>query len=350
MSKYRPDLLVVGGGPVGLVTGILAAQCGLSVTLLESRADPIDKACGEGLMPRALERLAEISVDPVGRNFDGITYLDATGGRRAYAPFQSAPGRGVQRVVLHEALTLRAKEVDVQRRQGRIVRVSQDGGSATAHCVDGVAFTARYLVGADGLHSTVRREIGLAAQRRSPARYGLRQHFLIKPWSTSVEVYWAPQSEAYVTPVSDGVVGVAILGGRSSAPFDERIAAFPALAGSLGAGRKVGTVLGAGPLRQVVKDRVRGRVLLVGDAAGYVDALTGEGLAVGFASAKALIAAVRKGRPADYERDWRRITREYRWLTQSLVVSTRHPSVRRLVVPAAARLPRLFSVAVNSIA
>jgi flavin-dependent dehydrogenase len=350
MSTLQRDLVIVGGGPIGLVTGILAAQDGMSVTLLESRADPIDKACGEGLMPRAIERLAEITVDPIGRNFDGITYLDAAGGRRVYAPFQGSPGRGVQRIVLHEALTLRAKEVDVQRRQGRVVRVSQDGGSATAHCADGVAFMARYLVGADGLHSTVRREIGLATKSRKHARYGLRQHFLTKPWSTSVEVYWAPESEAYVTPVSDDVVGVAILGGRGSDPFDARIAAFPALTDRLGDARKVGTVLGAGPLRQVVKGRVRGRVLLVGDAAGYVDALTGEGLAVGFASAHALVGAIQRGRPTDYERDWRLITRHYRWLTQSLVASTRHRSVRRLVVPTAARLPKAFSAAVNSIA
>lgn len=350
MSNDRWDLAIVGGGPIGLVTGILAAQSGLSVAVLESRADPIDKACGEGLMPRAMERLAEIAVEPVGRNFDGITYLDAAGDRRAYAPFQGDPGRGVERIVLHEALTRRSKEVEVQRLPGRVVSVSQDDGSATAHCANGLSLTARYLVGADGLHSTVRREIGLAAKVSAYPRYGLRQHFLTKPWGTSVEVYWAPESEAYVTPVSDDVVGIAILGGRGAKPFKERLAEFPALTRQLGDARKLGTVLGAGPLRQAVKGRVRGRVLLVGDAAGYVDALTGEGLAVGFASADALVSVIRTGRLTDYERDWRRITRDYRWLTQALVTSTRHRSLRQRVVPAAARLPRVFAAAVNSMA
>ena len=105
-----------------------------------------------------------------------------------------------------------------------------------------------------------------------------------------VEVHWADDLEAYVTPVDDDLVGVALLTSRRE-PFDVQLKEFPALAERLetarAAGDGPGATMGAGPLRQRSRARVSGRVLLVGDAAGYVDALTGEGIAVGLASARA---------------------------------------------------------------
>jgi flavin-dependent dehydrogenase len=95
---------------------------------------------------------------------------------------------------------------------------------------------------------------------------------------------------------------------------------------------------------------VRGRVLLVGDAAGYVDALTGEGIAVGLAQARAAVAAVAAGAPASYERAWRRVTLRHDLLTRGLLAATRHPAVRSRIVPAAATLPRLFQAAVDQLA
>ncbi len=90
--------------------------------------------------------------------------------------------------------------------------------------------------------------------------------------------------------------------------------------------------------------------MLVGDASGYVDALTGEGIALGLAQARAAVAAVLADRPGDYERSWQRVTWRYRLLTASLVGASRWSPVRRSIVPAAARLPRVFSAAVNELA
>jgi flavin-dependent dehydrogenase len=91
-------------------------------------------------------------------------------------------------------------------------------------------------------------------------------------------------------------------------------------------------------------------VVLVGDAAGYVDALTGEGVSVSLASARALVECLAAGRPRDYDAQWRRVSRRYRLITEALLGAARHPALRRTIVPAAARLPRVFAAAVDQLA
>jgi flavin-dependent dehydrogenase len=110
-------------------------------------------------------------------------------------------------------------------------------------------------------------------------------------------------------------------------------------------------VRGAGPLRQAVRRRVApgGRVLLVGDASGYVDALTGEGISVGLAQARALAACLAAGRPAEYERHWRRVSRRSNLLTAALLGARRNPVLGSRIVPAAAALPAVFGRAVRCI-
>jgi flavin-dependent dehydrogenase len=95
---------------------------------------------------------------------------------------------------------------------------------------------------------------------------------------------------------------------------------------------------------------VAGRVLLVGDAAGYVDALTGEGIASGLAQARVAVDAVAAGEPAGYERAWRRVTRRHDRMTHALLSASRRPAVRARLVPAAAALPWVFRAAVHELA
>jgi flavin-dependent dehydrogenase len=335
------DLVVAGGGPIGLVTALYAARAGLEVVVREPRRGVIDKACGEGLMPAAVTDLTDLGVRLDGRPIDGIRYVDGTHAVEAW--FRSGAGRGVRRTALARSLQAAVADAGVAV-EHRPVRTVEDVGDHLL--VDGEP--VRHLVAADGLHSPVRRMLGLDAPPRNSRRYGQRAHVAVRPWSAFVEVHWSEVGEVYVTPVADGLVGVAILTGRR-ATFPELLSAFPTLTPRID-GHPVTRVRGAGPLRQRSTRRVSGRVLLVGDAAGYVDALTGEGIAVGIAQARAAVAAVVAGDPGGYERAWRRVTRRHDLLTHGLLGVTRHDSLRRRIVPAAAALPRVFDAAVNQLA
>ncbi len=340
-----PDLMVAGGGPAGLATALYAARAGLSVVVREPRAGAIDKACGEGLMPGALGRLQELGIDPAGQPLRGIHYLPAESERGVRACFRNGPGRGVRRTALHAALREAVSTAGVRIEQRPVEEVRQEADGVV---VDGDR--ARYLVAADGLHSPIRHRLGLDAGRgpTPDRRYGLRRHVETVPWTDMVQVHWSGDAEAYVTPVAEDLVGIALLT-RRRAPFDEQLTAFPVLAERVAAG-SAQPVLGAGPLRQGAVRRVAGRVLLVGDAAGYVDALTGEGVSLALAQAEAAVTCIASGDVAAYEQVWRTVTRRYRWITEALVRGTRGPAGRRVLIPTAQRLPSVFAAAVNQLA
>jgi flavin-dependent dehydrogenase len=310
--------------------------------VVEPREGPIDKACGEGLMPGALPELRRLGVDPAGMPFHGIAYLD--GRRRVEHRFDGGPGRGVRRTTLHRALRERAAELGVTFHAERVDAVHQRAGF-----VEAAGVRADWLLGADGLHSTVARETGLALPPPTARRrFGQRRHYAVAPWSEFVEVLWTPAGEFYVTPVGEREVGVALLAARGR-QFDDALDAAPDLAARLRGVAAASDLRGAGPLRQRTRGRVAGRALLVGDASGYVDALTGEGLRIGFAQARAAVAAVAHGDPGSYEEAWQRETRDFRRLTGTLVRLAASP-LRGAVVPAAAALPRVFAGAVERLA
>lgn len=353
MSRDRDadvDVIVVGGGPIGLATAIEARLEGLSVAVIEPRTGSIDKACGEAVMPGAVAALARLGVFPDGHAIAGFRYLDAKGASSAHR-FGSGTGIGVRRTVLHDALTLRADELGVIRVEDKVKALEQDADSVTVAGLRG-----RWLLGCDGLHSSVR---WLAGLEREPARvstdadrrrYGLRQHFQVSPWTDLVEVHWGKTAEVYVTPIGPDLVGVAVLGPRHT-DFRATLAATPVLADRLAGASPVNEIRGAGPLRQRTVARSQGRVLLVGDASGYVDALTGEGIRVGLAQARAAIAAIVPGGggAAAYERASSRATRDFRIITTALLAAAQSP-VRGTIVPLARTLPGVFGAAVERLA
>src|SRR5271154_357562 len=292
-------------------------------------------------MPHTMRLLDRLGIAAQGKPLRGISYLD--GNRRVDAPFKRGTGRGVRRTVLHSALLDAAASAGVHICHGEVGEISQDSTSVRAGDL-----RARYLAAADGLHSPIRRSLGLALPYGGPRRWGIRRHVQIEPWSDYVEVHWAPGAEAYVTPVADDCVGVALLSsGRGG--FDCHLEEFPALRDRI-EGHPHEPDRAAGPLRQNVSSRTAGRILLVGDAAGYVDALTGEGLGLAFGAAELLVDCVISDRPQDYDRQWRQLTRRYRMLTAALLQVSAYAPARSRIVPAAKAMPTVFTGMVNLLA
>ena len=344
---------MVGGGPAGLATAIGARLAGLEVTVLDRSRPEIDKACGEGLMPDAAAHLRAIGVelDPSESfPFRGIRYIDGgdggvggIGGITAEGVFPGKGGLGVRRLALHRALVRRAEEVGVRLAWGTLVKGLPPGPPYAGVMTDSGLIPARWIAGADGLNSRMRRWANLAGRPDPVRRFGVRRHFAMAPWSDFVEVTWGPGCEAYVTPVDAGQVGIALLWSGGPSDFDTLLAHFPDLRDRVAGAPVTSRDRGAGPLHQRVRGVVRGNLALVGDAAGYLDAITGEGLAVAFHEAAALVEAVRGGDLAPYAAAYRRINRLPNTLTALVLALERRPRLRARAIRALAAEPALFS-------
>lgn len=342
------DLVIVGGGPVGLVAAIEARMLGMDVTLIEQRCGSIDKACGEGLMPGAVPMLERLGVNPAGHELVGVTYRNER--VSVSHRFRHGAGRGVRRTELSDALRARAQDLGVRFVHAAVESIEQDESNVVAACSNGEHIRGSYLVGADGLHSRVAKLAGLSATSRThpKRRYGIRQHYSVPPWSNFIEVFYTDTAEVYITPVSASEIGVAVLGPRAT-NFEETISSIPELAGRLDGVSPSSERAGAGPFSQETVARTAGRVLLVGDASGYVDAITGEGLRLGFAQAHEAISCIAAGKPTSYERQWRRVSRDFRVLTRGLATLANSP-LRTSIVPLAHQMPRLFGYIVDRLA
>lgn len=356
----KVDVAIIGGGPAGLATAIHVARAGLTAAVFERQPLPADKACGEGVMPygvRALERMGVRElIDPrSAKAFGGIRYIDASGAT-AEATLKS-PGLGVRRLALSTALAQRARAVGAQLFERSQVAEFEVHAQGVALQTSSGAVEAQLLVAADGLHSPTRKKLGLQLAATAKVRYGLRQHFRVEPWCDCVEVHIADGVEAYVTPVGAEHVGVGFLWEKDSekSSVEAMLARFPRLSERLRSAETESTPRGAGPFVQVVKAPVANRVVLIGDAAGYVDAITGEGLSMAFESAELLAAvlprALAAGAQADslapYARGYRRAFKRYANLAHAVLAISRRPRLRRAVLPLFGRFPRIFSAMVH---
>lgn len=341
MSAAR-DAVVVGGGPAGLAAAIALRLAGAAVAVVEPRRPPIDKACGEGLMPSALAALATLGVDLAGRgrSFRGIRYV--SNGTIAEADFPDrARGRSVRRSELHAALVARAAELGVELRFGeRAEALTPRGVAATSGEI-----AARWVIGADGLRSKVRAWAGLEPpERRERRRFGVRRHFALPLADEFVEVVFGDRAEAYLTAVGEREVGVALLWAGAARGFDDLLASRfpPRFAARFAGAERVSEDRGAGPFRTRARGVHAGNVLLLGDAAGYVDALTGEGMAIAFHEALTLAPALGADDPRSYVRASARVRRVPEAVTRLALFMERRPALRRRVIAAFAADPALF--------
>jgi len=339
MAGEIADLLVVGGGPAGLATAVAARLAGLDTIVIDPLTPPIERACGEGLMPDGVELLRQLGVVlPANRRsvLRGIRFVD--GETAAEAAFTGGHGIGVRRVDLHRELGRRAEDVGVRLRWG-VRATGLDGGVVTT---DRGVVRGRWLVAADGRASRMRRWAGLEGAVDTHRRFGIRRHYRLPPWTDLVEVHWADQAEAYVTPVGDSTVGVAVLTGGPKAGFDALLDEFPALRGRIGESPQVTRDRGAGGFGHRPKAVVLRNLALVGDASGSLDPITGEGLAVAFHQALAVVESILRGSLDHYAREHRRIMRVARLFNRVLLGMACRPRLRARLIRLLAARPALF--------
>jgi flavin-dependent dehydrogenase len=336
---HETEVFIIGGGPVGLAAAIAIREKGFEVTVADGVMPPIDKACGEGLMPDALAALTQLGVsiqESDGRAFRGVRFIE--GQTSVVANFPKGQGIGVRRTVLHEKVVKRARACGVSLLWNTpVVGVCSKGVLLTCGFIP-----AKWIIGADGSNSLVRKWAGLEPHKEHKRRFACRRHYQGKPWSDCAEVYWGRGAQAYVTAVGKEEICVALISRRSERDFDMTLREFPELASRLEKAERVdrnrGAVTAMHCLRRVYKDNVA----LIGDASGGVDAITGEGLCLGFHQAKALAEAFVSGGLSEYQKAHRRVGRRATWMGRLLLLLNARASLRRRVLHAFEAEPKIF--------
>lgn len=338
----RTDVAIAGGGPAGLAAAIAARRKGLSVAVFEgvSPSPAIDKCCGEGLMPDALEALGELGIElPVSLRMPiaGVRFLEC--GHAAEARFSGQAGAGVRRTALSSVLMEHAREAGAAIFWGRPVRgLAPSGiwaGDEEVRC--------RWIVAADGSQSAMRRAAGLEAPTVCLRRFGLRRHFRIEPWTDLVEAHWAHGVQAFVTPVGENEIGVAVLSSDPQLRYQDAVGLFPTLAERLAGAEATSNVRGAVTASRRL-DRVATRNLaLLGDASGSVDSVTGLGLAMAFQQAVALGEALAREDLSFYAAEHHRLARRPRVMESVMLAMDRRDTLRRRAIRALAAEPAHFS-------
>ncbi len=334
------DVYVVGGGPAGLASAIALRQQGFSITVVDCAVPPIDKACGEGLMPGSVRALRDLGVripETGGFPLRGVRFVD--GRSSVVADFPAGPAIGLRRIVLHELLKARSREVGVALQWGiKGVHLIPEG-----LVVDDKLVRPKLIVGADGQNSAIRRSANLSKRKHEARRYGFRRHFAIPPWSEYMELRWGSRCQLYITPISEREIGVALLTGDPKLRLEEGLEEFPSIRSRLAAAEPSSAEMGAVTLCRTL-DRVwREGVALVGDASGSVDAITGEGMCLCFGQALALAQAFKAGDLARYQQAHRALGRTPRLMASLMLAMGRHGPVQRRALASLARYPDVFA-------
>lgn len=360
------DVVVVGGGIAGLATALSLAEHGVCTIVLEPQMYAIDKPCGEGIMPAGVAHLQRLNVYPYLdvqqiTPFYGVSVINRAGKQAVIRCFSDKPGLGCRRLALSQAfyrcvqhvpaidLWRGIKAQKIEQKQSRWLISTSEGKIST-----------RLIIGADGLRSSVRKWSGLEIVEKSSLRYGMRRHFALQPWADHVLVYIRPGIEAYVTPCGPQQINLAFLWRKHSyagvdhkPSFDHMLALFPELAQRIHNQQPRSAIKAIGPLEQKASSPVSEGIALVGDASGYLDACTGEGISSAMAHAQALAPVVKqalhnasdgmltRAALAPYAQAHQRIMRSYYRTTRAVLWLSRHPRIFETLVSCTASMQTL---------
>jgi flavin-dependent dehydrogenase len=314
-----------------LAAALAARRKGLNVTLADGARPPIDKPCGEGLMPDGLAALRSLGVTldaTDGQPFRGIRFVDR--GVSFEAGFPEGYALGIRRTVLHSRMVEAAAAAGVRMLWGTPVSIAEQ------------SIAARWILGADGFHSHVRRWAGLAVKPSEGRRFGFRIHYRVAPWSEYMELHWGAGCQIYVTPIGPREVCAALISRDPRLRLDEALARFPQLAARLAGAPRANMERGAVTANRALPRVYRGNVALIGDASGSVDAITGEGLCLSFRQAIALADSLASGDLAGYQVAHRRLARRPTLMSNLMLAMDRRSWLRQPAFRAMAFEPRIF--------
>jgi flavin-dependent dehydrogenase len=339
--RKNTDVFIVGAGPAGLAAAITTRQKGLQVIVADGAATPIEKPCGEGMMPGTLAALHSLGVeiDPgMGRSFRGTRFVHK--GAQVAADFPQGVGIGLRRPVLHERLVARAEQCGVQL----LWKTPVCGIDGQWVQIPGTRIHTRWVVGADGQGSRVRRWAGLEGVNRGRQRFASRRHYRVRPWSSYMEIHWGAHAQGYVTPIGCQEVSVVVMSDQvEHACFERALRELPELKDRLEGAALTSRERGAMTSMRLLTRVQRGNVALTGDASGSVDAITGEGLRLAFQQAFALAEAIAASDLRGYERKHRELMKRPMLMGNLLLWLSRHPQIRGRVIRALQSHPELFA-------
>lgn len=338
------DVLVVGGGPAGLATAIAARQRGLTVVVADGAIPPIDKSCGEGLMPDGVAALHQLGVTiPEGdaHPFRGIRFL--SDGVTAQASFPRGIAYGIRRIHLHQILLEHAAACGVQM----LWQTAVTGLHSEGAMLSGELLPARWIVGADGSSSRVRKwaqlDRGALGHARKKSRFGFRRHYRVPPWTDFMELYWGRRCQIYVTPVGHQEVCLALVSSSPKFRLDDALGEFPELSTHLKNAEPTSNERGAVTLTRTPRRVYRGRTVLVGDASGGVDAITGEGLCLAFQQSTILADCLSSGDLARYQKAHHALLRRPAFMARTMMFLANHRAVRKRTMQIFQSSPRAFA-------
>ena len=334
------DVFVIGGGPAGLAAAIAARRRGFAVMLADPASPGADKACGEGVLPEGLDALRRLGVEippAAARPFRGIRFVER--GVTAEACFTRGAGLGIRRTVLHSALAACAEGCGVHLLwRTPVIGISPGGVTLRREII-----RSRWIVGADGGQSRVRRWLGLEPRVPPAPRYAVRQHFHSRAWPDFVEVHWGNDAQFYVSRVTEDEACVVLISRQPGLRIETSLRAFPELEARLAAAGPASVSRGALTASMRLPRVFRRSVALLGDASGSVDAISGQGLTLAFLQAEALAAALAAGDLSLYQTAHRRMMRRPAIVSRLLLALDGRPRLRSHVLRILAEEPRLFA-------
>jgi flavin-dependent dehydrogenase len=348
MNTYSPkpwDVFVVGGGPAGLATAIAARHHGLSVAVADGAVPPIDKACGEGLMPDGVEALRKLGItipEAEAYPFCGIRFV--SDGAKAEAEFPSGTAFGIRRTTLHSILSDQAAACGVRLLwQAAVTGLHPEGA-----LVAGELVRARWVVGADGTNSRIRHWAKLNhrdvdGKEAGKLRFAFRRHYRIAPWTRFMELHWGRNCQVYVTPVSGDEVCVALISADRNLRLEDALVQFPELCARLKDSAYASSERGAITVTRKLRRVHRGHAALVGDASGSVDAITGEGLCLAFRQAALLGECLASGNLSRYQRSHRTLRHRPALMARMMLFMAKHNRLRRRTMQVFESNPQAFA-------